>query len=541
MGFDAKLNFVTDSFKYMVFYKFIEKYGESERVRIPYEGMAEDSKAVFGYASQHAGVGVDFDFTPYVEEINTRIAAGVRKGSEWTKRRCVAYMRSFYSGYCSRMRSMLRAPGTANGLDNIHIKCLTYHSSYTGDYTPPNVDRTCDLYNTFIYDPVTDILGYLYVVTDYPWQVLVHAEYNSDNFDELIWNDTLPAIEGHYARLSKKFPGQVSYFESPERMAQARRLCVKPGRYLKRFYPDLDPDVIRAWAAKATNFYSLKIAKTADEIVDVYTNGPTSCMSRTAEYYSGKVHPCVAYGDSDLAVAYISTGKKVTARAVVWPDRKLAGRIYGDYDRLIPLLKQEGYDILNEEDPTEDYHTFVDARIRLIHYEGNDTSGYTYAICPYIDGIEYGVAEDGWLKLTNMVNLSEKIADEVDYYKVQSDSGFATQVKKMWVADMNEYRTMSWVEDYCNYCVVRNEWNRYTQRVTYEIATAPTGSVVMRNTTLMGRQHLDAETYKSADGHYYMNTIPYDEVGGYKIPKGLVETYTKIFNLAPKKVLANHG
>ncbi|MBB4039093.1 hypothetical protein GGR34_000728 [Microvirga flocculans] len=164
------------------------------------------------------------------------------------------------------------------------------------------------------------------------------------------------AIADHFAHLyfkenkatGKKEP-LVRYFASPEHGMIRRATEMKPGRYLQKFYPSLDGDTVRHWATLIDAADTVRFATTPAEIKKVYQNGPRSCMAYEDERYESDIHPVEVYGDSDLQLAYLSyvdldaPNFRASARVLVWPERKLYCRIYGDEQRMANALEKLGY------------------------------------------------------------------------------------------------------------------------------------------------------------------------------------------------------
>ena len=155
------------------------------------------------------------------------------------------------------------------------------------------------------------------------------------------------ACETHYLRLvsqaDEETSCKVSFYLSPEDAVANRRTEMTLGRYLMRFYgvpnnatphkdscQELSETNIKAIVAevkaRAENG-KIKIAMDADTIEKVYSkmNGPSSCMAHPYTAYDTKLpqHPVRMYAAGDLGVAYMTQGGRVTARAVVWPEKKL--------------------------------------------------------------------------------------------------------------------------------------------------------------------------------------------------------------------------
>lgn len=154
------------------------------------------------------------------------------------------------------------------------------------------------------------------------------------------------ACATHYAHVSRRDPSLLAYVASEEHGEADRHTQMKPGRYLAKFAPFLSPDQVKHWASVWAAEHEapvLRLATTADEIERVYTSGPSSCMSAAASAYASPFHPVRVYAAGDLAVAYLVRAESITARAVVWPAKKLYSRIYGDGPRLCAALEAEGY------------------------------------------------------------------------------------------------------------------------------------------------------------------------------------------------------
>lgn len=152
----------------------------------------------------------------------------------------------------------------------------------------------------------------------------------------------------HYAHVSLKASALVAFTENDAKGVADRQTVMKPGRYLTKYFGHILPaeqitELATAFCAEFAPM-ELQFAKTADDIEHVYLNGPSSCMSHDASDYSSSEHPVRVYAGPDLQVAYIARGDDdITARAVVWPERKLYSNLYGDSRRLTPLLMAAGY------------------------------------------------------------------------------------------------------------------------------------------------------------------------------------------------------
>lgn len=180
------------------------------------------------------------------------------------------------------------------------------------------------------------------------------------------------AMMDHHAHISLADPGKIAYTPDDAHGADDRQIRTTPARYLTQFATALyTSDEINALAATVRSITGeLQIARTADEIVSVYMNGPRSCMS--GHNFDRRESPVRVYGGSDLGVAYLGDiNTKVSARCIVWPDKKLYGRAYGDESVITAILRHHGY---------------TEGSMRGAHVQAieSDHGGY---VMPYVDGI----------------------------------------------------------------------------------------------------------------------------------------------------------
>jgi hypothetical protein len=241
------------------------------------------------------------------------------------------------------------------------------------------------------------------------WHRREHDRFDSDVYLPTPWyashSKFAPEnIRYHFAHLSLKSPGLVAYTKNDEHGVLDRQTAVKPGKYLAEFYPDMSLDgVAEHVAACSVTAQGFKLATTEKDIVAIFGRtdcGFSSCMQskRSPEYdwdtafqAGNRPHPCAAYGDSDLAIAYLGDiATRITARVVVWPEKKIInlrsdGTVYGD-QALLHILKASGYK------PDSIYG----ARLRRIVNEHG-------TIMPYVDNFDWAnPSSDGkWIILDN--------------------------------------------------------------------------------------------------------------------------------------------
>jgi hypothetical protein len=190
----------------------------------------------------------------------------------------------------------------------------------------------------------------------------------------------LKEIDGHFAHRAINNPKNVAYTPDGAHGQTDKQISVSINKYLLAFYPKLTISERKklVWDYSGEDISGgLVITQDANEIESVYVNGPRSCMADRAEDYNSPFHPVRVYGGPDLGVAYLKDDDRITARTVVWPDKKIfCETIYGDVDKLFAALKAEGY-------KAGPYQTaWVGARLSS-EDDGNDY------VCPFIDFADY--------------------------------------------------------------------------------------------------------------------------------------------------------
>lgn len=256
--------------------------------------------------------------------------------------------------------------------------------SVNGALTPKRFKTEEDAWNALDVDGILGQWGW--VGRDYHVMVEKFADENwvsrectrlDNTYEPVPWADEHWACthetDEHFPHYAMGDPTKLAYTENEAKGKLDIQLVTKPGRYLRKFYGDvLTNDEIEMWTQKwaGREEVSVLFADTPDDIEHVYTNGPSSCMSHDVDDFSSCVHPSRVYGAGDLAVAHIKRGDKITARALVWPEKKIYGRIYGDEGRIKPKLADLGYS----------YSSLAGAKLLRIE---NDCGAL---VMPYIDG-----------------------------------------------------------------------------------------------------------------------------------------------------------
>lgn len=221
------------------------------------------------------------------------------------------------------------------------------------------------------------------------WQQREDSRFANGDYIAVPWQGAdwyAPLHAVHYCHVSRDKPGMVAYTPDMEKGVQDRQTRTTPGRYLEQFAPHISYAQRDAYIGRVkADTASYKIATSADDIVRVYINGPSSCMAGD-NFSDGPYHPVRVYGDSDLAVAYLEDGDRVIARTVIYPAKKRYVRLYGDEYTLRVLLEQDGYR----------HGSLAGAKVRRINYRNS----YDTIVFPYVDGDPGAdVYDDTWIIL----------------------------------------------------------------------------------------------------------------------------------------------
>jgi len=237
------------------------------------------------------------------------------------------------------------------------------------------------------------------------WREREQRKFDDDIYRRVPWYRHYSfSSTGMYEHIDPDDATKVRFIASEEDGLGGRYTSMAPGRFLRKYVDgQADPELVDMWCAQMgldQTTSPLLIARSAEEIIKVYTEGPHSCMSYPIDHPNFSQvdkHPVSVYGDSDIGVAYIERYGDITARCIVWPEKKIFGRIYGDRARLLERLKENDY--------IENWTGFSGAKIRAL---ANDDDARL--IVPYIDGDEMGVIQQDcdWLVLSDKPHIITK-------------------------------------------------------------------------------------------------------------------------------------
>ena len=179
-----------------------------------------------------------------------------------------------------------------------------------------------------------------------------------------VWRNNISPNREHetLCHVSKEDPMMVVYCQGATKLMSGDEgiwTRTKPGRYLKKFYPDMSEEEVREWAQRHERKYKpveIKFVENTDP--DgwewVYEHGVnfSSCMTyeREGRYLhpelKGEHHPVrrYAYPGNGLRLAWFGSDTEVYGRSLVVDneDKKGFVRVYGD-DRLRGALEAAGY------------------------------------------------------------------------------------------------------------------------------------------------------------------------------------------------------
>lgn len=193
-----------------------------------------------------------------------------------------------------------------------------------------------------------------------PWgereRILLTQQY----YTAVPWNDPTwvhlrdAYLSEHFTHVSTEDPTMVAFTPDEEYGKRDRKVRMKPGKYLQKFFgagkkgviadgplkgnlPVLTERQIAFYAewfekgSKPRMWSHLDLKFTGRDgmsIVDVYLRGPNSCMDKR-HFADPRLHPTQVYGGGDLELAYLEDAEgRAMARALCWPDKKVFGRVY---------------------------------------------------------------------------------------------------------------------------------------------------------------------------------------------------------------------
>ena len=149
------------------------------------------------------------------------------------------------------------------------------------------------------------------------------------------------------AHISTTDPNLLAYFPTQKHWDSRVPQKIRAGRYLKKYFPDMHDDEIRQKAAiisgenrtlkVLTHWYDMFVAYRALDLSGVVS----SCMTKDKWR---PVHPLMVYHESDVVLVVMYEGDEPKARALVNKNTKEFNIIYGQWERMLPMLEAAGYE-----------------------------------------------------------------------------------------------------------------------------------------------------------------------------------------------------
>ena len=307
---------------------------------------------------------------------------------------------------------------------------------------------------------------------DDKWREREVARFESGEYIQVPWFDRdhlrqfveeRPELRDHYVHISKADLTKVAFTDSAEKGEADIQTRITVRRYLDRYMTDImttdDKNYFcERFSGLSVDITDMKLAKTADEIQHVYENGPDSCMSHEPEYYQSPFHPTRVYAAGDLAVAYLERDERITARALVWPEKKTFSRIYGDGGRLLSIFERLGWhDSYNKAD---EKFLFTGAKMTRVPHPRHKH----VLVIPYVDAggvIDCGThlemtKHDGELSChvdrnNRVIGLTEPVEPEHDYRCENCEE----ECDDTMVVHISRHRRQDWCSNCANDCTWR--------------------------------------------------------------------------------------
>ena len=207
-----------------------------------------------------------------------------------------------------------------------------YHAKVTPRWhNPPNMSHN----QTFqTYNPLTNMYAEMERVVD---RKIYDGDYQP-----------VPAgfkvKRGTGVHMSTQTPGLLAYFPTLRHWQRRVPQQIKPGRYLRQYFPDMHDDDVRRMSGLCSpgelRFYTdwqdmLRIyQQLADDGV------VSSCMSYDKW---GEMHPLMVYDNSDVELAVLYIDDKPVARALYNKHNKHFPMVYGQWEKMSAALLSAGF------------------------------------------------------------------------------------------------------------------------------------------------------------------------------------------------------
>ena len=206
------------------------------------------------------------------------------------------------------------------------------HSVHPSFTTPRLYKR--EPYAPVYYNPLTN------------WQagVEIHTKRKLDSGDYQPVPKGFPTKWGTGVHMSTTAKDMLAYFPTKRHYERGVPQQIKPGRYVKQFYPDYSDDEVRRLAALCSSG-ELRFFSKWQDMLDVYmelddSGVVSSCMSKDSW---GVMHPLMVYDNSDVELAVLYSGDKPVARALYNKNTREYPMVYGQWEKMEVALTNAGF------------------------------------------------------------------------------------------------------------------------------------------------------------------------------------------------------
>lgn len=245
----------------------------------------------------------------------------------------------------------------------------------------------------------------------------------------------------HFLHVSKLDRTKIAFTESDDKGMNDRQTQMNVSRYLSQ-YCGIDNELakyVNSLHEKEYKEHEIFFESDGQKIVELYQKSPSSCMTKEESYYDSFCHPMLVYGNSDISMAYMLNGDdRVKARVMVWQEKKIYSRFYGDYESLRKALNDKGY--------TSD-DNFHGAKLNRI-YDDNEER----LVLPYLDGCQTVTDKGSYLMIDDcgdiLADTTNGLARKQRYATCDSCEEDILDSDDANTVYLGSHRTRT----YCNYC-----------------------------------------------------------------------------------------
>jgi hypothetical protein len=179
-----------------------------------------------------------------------------------------------------------------------------------------------------------------------------------------------PGTGAHLSTIDDRL---IAYYPTPRHQRALLAQRIKPGKYLKKYFPEMSDDEIRVMANRVSAGTELKFFSKGEDMIKYYMalskeGVVSSCMSKLCWV----THPLMAYDNSDVELAVLFSGGEPVARAVYNKHNKHYPMVYGQWERMKPALDHAGFI----------HADLIGAKLNKIEIEACKKA----YLMPYIDG-----------------------------------------------------------------------------------------------------------------------------------------------------------